>query len=254
MNAAGTLQPEAIPEDVYGALVTKTITLEPRKGNPPPRLAETPSGMINSIGLQNPGIEQFLEWELHKWMVGLPVVLSMGGLVPDFAELTRRCAPDEGVDAFELNLSCPNVGTGTLCDYPDDVKAAVYGAVLFGDGKPIIAKLSFANCAQNAQVAAEDGASAITLINTIPALTRQRRGSDSILGGLSGPAIKPIALRAVYEVSQVVDIPVIGVGGIVCGQDIHEFMEVGASAVQIGSGSFVRDARDIVREWEEMDA
>jgi dihydroorotate dehydrogenase (NAD+) catalytic subunit len=252
MNAAGTLQPEALEDVPYGALVTKTITLEPRTGNPPPRLAETPSGMLNSVGLQNPGIEKFLEEELDRWEVGLPVIVSVGGAyVWDFTSLADRCARDERVSAIELNLSCPNVGRATVCSDPENIYDAVQGATFHAFRKPVIAKLSFANCAQNAQVASEAGASAVTLINTIPALQHHSRSSESILGGLSGPAIRPIALRAVYEVSQVVDLPILGCGGITTGADIHEYMKAGASAVQIGSGSFVRDVRDIVAEYRE---
>ena len=242
MNASGTLSKENLDEvkDLYGALVTKTVTLEPRMGNPPPRVAEVPGGMINSIGLQNVGIEKFLAEEIYEWDVGLPVIVSIwGGHQRDTVKMCKLLKNDERVSAIELNLSCPNA----------DSFSAPFGTLMLCcarlEGKPLIIKLSVDNVLYNAPIVARY-ADALTLINTIPALTWIPDSSEPLLGGLSGPAIKPIALRAVYEVTMAVDVTVIGCGGISSNEDIEDFMEAGASAVQIGSGSFVREPGEIV--------
>lgn len=252
--AAGTLAKEALGEvaGVYGAVLPKTVTTEARAGNPPPRIAEAPSGMVNSIGLQNAGLDRFLK-DLGDYDLGLPLFVSIAAdTVGEFAAMCGRLAGEERVAAVELNLSCPNVEHGGLqfCAGPPAVRevVAVCRGALYG--KPMFAKLTSEGAVANAVAAEEAGADALTLINTIPALVvdpRERR--VSLRGGLSGPAIKPVALRAVYEVSRTVDVPVIGVGGVASGTDVAEFMIAGATAVQVGAGSFVREPRRILEEF-----
>jgi dihydroorotate dehydrogenase (NAD+) catalytic subunit len=254
MPAAGTLAKETLDgaKEVYGAILPKTVTPGPRAGNPPPRVAEAPSGMVNSIGLQNPGLERFLE-DLDVWNVGLPLFVSVAAdTVAEFAAMCERLAGDGRVAAVELNLSCPNVEHGGLqfCAGPgtvSEVVAACRGALPV---KPLFVKLTNEGVVVNAVAAEGAGADALTLINTIPSLVVDARERKVFLrGGLSGPAIKPVALRAVYEVSRVVEVPVIGVGGVSSGEDVAEFMLAGATAVQVGAGSFVREPRDMLDEF-----
>lgn len=260
--AAGTLSKEALSETegVYGAVLPKTVTPAPRQGNPPPRLAETPSGMVNSIGLPNPGLTRFLE-DLDNYDVGLPIFVSVAAdTVERFAEMCERLAEDERVAAVELNLSCP----GNVRDADDKRFAHHYlaGPSAVGEvvaacrkalrHKLLITKLTEAGAVNNAVAAQEAGTDALTLINTIPALVVDSQKRKVFLrGGLSGPAMKPVALRAVYDVSQVVEVPVIGVGGVASGTDVAEFMLAGASAVQVGSASFVREPREILQEFTD---
>lgn len=252
--ASGTLSKEALGEveGVYGAMLPKTTTPVARAGNPPPRVAETPAGMVNSIGLQNPGVERFLQ-DLDVFDLGIPIIVSVAGdTVAEFGGLCERLAGEDRVWAVELNLSCPNVECGGLafCAGPasvDEVVAACRAAV---PGKPIFAKLTNEGVVENARAAEAAGADGLTVINTIPALTVDARARKVLVrGGLSGPAIKPVALRAVYDVSGVVDIPVVGSGGVVSGTDVAEFMLAGAAAVQVGTASFVRDPQDILGEF-----
>ena len=254
MPAAGTLAKEALDgaKEVYGAMLPKTVTPGPRAGNPPPRVAEAPSGMVNSIGLQNPGLERFLE-DLNVWDVGLPLFVSVAAdTVAEFAAMCERLASDMRVTAVELNLSCPNVEHGGLqfCAGPGMVSEVVEACREALPGKPLFAKLTNEGVVANAVAAEGAGADALTLINTIPALVVDARERKVFLrGGLSGPAIKPVALRAVYEVSRVVEVSVIGVGGISSGEDVAEFMLAGATAVQVGAGSFVREPREMLDEF-----
>ena len=253
--AAGTLAKEAIGAvvDAYGAVLPKTVTLEARSGNPPPRLAEAPSGMVNSIGLQNPGLERFLENLDNYLEYGLPLFVSVAAdTVKEFAAACERFANHGRVAAVELNLSCPNVEHGDLhfcatSKVVTEVVAACRDALPY---KPLFVKLTNEGVTTNAAAAEEAGADALTLINTIPALVvDSHERKVSLRGGLSGPAIKPVALRAVYEVSRVVRVPVIGCGGITSGMDVAEFMLAGATAVQVGSGSFVKEPREILEEF-----
>ncbi len=254
MPAAGTLAKEALDgaQEVYGAMLPKTVTPRPRSGNPPPRIAEASSGMVNSIGLQNPGLERFLE-DLDVWDVGLPLFVSVAAdTVAEFVGMCERLAGDGRVTAVELNLSCPNVEHGGLqfCAGPgavSEVVAACRGAL---PGKPLFVKLINEGVVANAVAAEGAGADALTLINTIPALVVDTRQREVFLrGGLSGPAIKPVALRAVYEVSRAIEVPVIGCGGVTSGTDVVEFMLAGAAAVQVGSGSFAREPREMLDEF-----
>lgn len=252
--AAGTFSKEMSGEasGVYGAILPKTVTPRPRIGNPPPRVAEAPSGMVNSIGLQNPGLENFLE-SLGDYDVGLPLFVSVAAdTIGEFATVCERLGSDGRVAAVELNLSCPNVEHGGLqfCAGPVSVAEVVAACRGVLPKKPLFVKLTNEGVVSNSLAAEEAGADALTCINTIPALVVDPRKREVFLrGGLSGPAIKPVALRAVYEASQVVSIPVIGVGGAVSGTDIAEFMLAGAAAVQIGAGSFVREPRRVLEEF-----
>jgi dihydroorotate dehydrogenase (NAD+) catalytic subunit len=251
--ASGTLAKEALGEveGVYGAILPKTTTPASRAGNPPPRVAETPAGMVNSIGLQNPGIEGFLR-DLDAFDLGVPLFVSAAGdTVEEFGSLCERLGADERVAAIELNLSCPNVECGglTFCATPAAVEDVV-AACRRTTSKPLFAKLTFEGVVENALAAEAAGADALTVMNTIPALTVDvHRRSVLVRGGLSGPAIKPVALRAVYDVSRAVRVPVLGSGGVASGVDVAEFMLAGATVVQVGTASFVRDPREILDEF-----
>jgi dihydroorotate dehydrogenase (NAD+) catalytic subunit len=251
--ASGTLAKEALGEveEVYGAILPKTTTPASRAGNPPPRVAETPAGMVNSIGLQNPGIEGFLR-DLGAFDLGVPLFVSAAGdTVEEFGALCERLGADERIAAIELNLSCPNVECGglTFCATPTAVEDVV-AACRRTTSKPLFAKLTFEGVVENALAAEAAGADALTVMNTIPALSVDaHRRSVLVRGGLSGPAIKPVALRAVYEVSRAVRVPVLGSGGVASGVDVAEFMLAGATAVQVGTASFVRDPREILDEF-----
>jgi dihydroorotate dehydrogenase (NAD+) catalytic subunit len=254
--ASGTLSREALGEveGVYGAMLPKTTTPAARAGNPPPRVAETPAGMVNSIGLQNPGVEAFLQ-DLHVFDFGIPIFVSVAGdTVEEFVLLCEILAGEDRVSAVELNLSCPNVECGGLafCAGPASVQEVVAACRAAVSGKAIVAKLTNEGVVENARAAEAAGADALTVINTIPALTIDVNARKVLVrGGLSGPAIKPIALRAVCDVSGVVNVPVIGSGGVVSGTDVAEFMLAGAAAVQVGTASFVRDPREILEEFTD---
>jgi dihydroorotate dehydrogenase (NAD+) catalytic subunit len=251
--ASGTLAKEALGEveGLYGAILPKTTTPSPRAGNPPPRVAETPAGMVNSIGLQNPGVEKFLR-DLDAFDLGVPLFVSAAGdTVEEFGALCERLGADERIAAIELNLSCPNVECGglTFCATPAAVEDVV-AACRRTTSKPLFAKLTFEGVVENALAAEAAGADALTVMNTIPALTVDaHRQSVLVRGGLSGPAIKPVALRAVYDVSRAVRVPVLGSGGVASGVDVAEFMLAGATVVQVGTASFVRDPREILEEF-----
>jgi dihydroorotate dehydrogenase (NAD+) catalytic subunit len=233
-------------------MLPKTTTPVARIGNPPPRIAETPAGMVNSIGLQNPGVERYLH-DLDGFDVGIPVFVSVAGdTVAEFASLCERLSGDERISAVELNLSCPNVECGGLafCAGPASVEEVVAACRYAVPNKPILAKLTNEGVVENARAAEAAGADGLTVMNTLPALTIDARSRKLLVrGGLSGPAIKPVALRAVYDVSGVVEVPIVGSGGVASGMDVAEFMLAGATAVQIGTASFVRDPREILDEF-----
>ena len=254
--ASGTLAKEALGEagGVYGAVLPKTTTPAARAGNPPPRVAETPAGMVNSIGLQNPGVERFMEG-LDAFDLGVPIFVSVAGeTVRDFAALCERVSQDERVAAIELNLSCPNVEHGglTFCAGPAAVEEVVAACRVTVPQKPLFAKLTHEGVVGNARAAESAGADALTVMNTIPALTIDaRKRSVLVRGGLSGPAVKPVALKAVYDVARSVRVPILGGGGVTSGTDVAEFMLAGATAVQVGTASFVRDPGEILAEFSE---
>lgn len=253
MPASGTLSKEALDEvrGVYGMMLPKTVTPVRREGNPPPRIAETPSGMINSIGLQNPGVDQFLD-DLDAFTGEAPLMVSVAGdTVAEFSALCERISADDRVSSAELNLSCPNVEHGglTFCAGPGSVTEVVGSCRQEIPNKPIFVKLTNEGVLGNAVAAEEAGADGLTLINTLPALSIDARDKKVLRGGLSGPSIKPVALRAVYEVSGAVDVPVVGCGGVTTGTDVAEFMLAGATAVQVGTASFVRDPAEVLAEF-----
>jgi dihydroorotate dehydrogenase (NAD+) catalytic subunit len=233
-----------------GAVVTKSITLDPRSGLPTPRMAETPSGMLNSIGLQGPGIDAFLATDL-PWLLqhqARPVVSIAGSSLGEYAELARRVGNDPGVTAVEVNISCPNVQNRGLVFACDPFQAAKVVSVVCREtplGVPVLVKLSpdVTSIVDIASAVMEAGASGLTLINTLLGLTIDpgtlRPVLGGVTGGLSGPAIRPIAVRAVWQVHEAMpEVPITGVGGIRTGYDALEFMLAGACAVQVGTVIF----------------
>lgn len=243
----GTEREELTSASGLGGIVTKTITLEPRSGNAPPRLFETPSGLLNSIGLQNVGIDRFLAEKLPPLReLGVPIVVSIGGRsAEDFTEVARRLDGAGGVSALELNVSCPNVKEGGLefCQVPG-AAARVVERVRAVTPLPLWTKLSpnLTRIGELAHACEDAGSDALTAVNTFVGLAVDIRTGRSRLspgtGGLSGPAIRPLALAKVREVVRAVRIPVIGVGGIASAEDVLEFLVVGARAVQIGTANF----------------
>jgi dihydroorotate dehydrogenase (NAD+) catalytic subunit len=253
---------EVVDVQRLGAICCKGTTLRPRAGNPPPRVTETPGGMLNSIGLQNPGVDAVIEkygplWQ--GWKV--PVIVNIAGeSIEDYVEVARRLDGVPGVAGIELNISCPNVGKGGLQFAIDrDAARAVTAAVRRATDLPLLVKLSpnVADVRPIAKAIEEAGADAITAINTLSGLAvsadRTRAFLGNIYGGLSGPAIKPVALRIVYEVAQVVSIPIVGIGGVTSLADVLDFMACGAVAVQVGTAIFA-DPELPVRLGDELRA
>ncbi|MDH7576473.1 MAG: dihydroorotate dehydrogenase [Bacillota bacterium] len=247
--------------DKLGALVTKGLTLKPCPGNPPPRVWETPAGMLNAVGLQNPGVDVFLR-EILPFMktFGVPIIANIAGFnVKEFATLASRLSVP-GIAGIEVNISCPNVKTGgmALGTLPE-LAAEVVGAVVEATSLPVIVKLTpnVTDIVGLASAVAKAGAHALSLINTLQGMVidinTRRPALGNITGGLSGPAIRPVAVRAVWQVAQGVDLPIIGMGGICTANDALEFILAGASAVAVGSANF-RDpltAVKIVRGLEQ---
>lgn len=229
-----------------GGIVPKTITKNPRVGNNPRRTVETAGGMLNSIGLDNDGIETFVQEHLpYLTGLGTPIIVSIAGKSEEeFEELAKRLADCEGLAGIELNLSCPNVSGGV--DFGTNAKlcGAVVARVRSVTEYPILAKLTpnVTDIRPIARAAADAGADAIVLINTCLGMAvdwrRRKPMLGNVLGGLSGPAIKPIALRIVYQVAKTIDVPILAIGGIACLDDCMEFFVAGASAVQIGTANF----------------
>jgi len=229
-----------------GGILPKTITLQPRPGNPPPRTCETAAGMLNSIGLDNDGIEEFIQRQLpYLASLGPAIIVSIAAKnQEEFVQMAARLEGVPGIAALELNISCPNVSGGV--DFGIDAAACekVVSGVRAACSYPILAKLTpnVTNIADIARAAEAGGADAVSLINTCLAMAvdwRKRRPIlGKVLGGLSGPAIKPIALRMVYQVARAVRIPVMGIGGIATIDDVMEFLVSGATAVQLGTANF----------------
>lgn len=237
-----------LPLETFGAITLKSVTLEPRAGNPPPRLAEVPAGLLNSVGIQNPGIDRFLERELPRVRsLGLPVVVSIAGhTLWEYVELARRLSEAPGVDAIEINMSCPNVGKETLEFGQSPAEAAaLVRAVRAATRLPLIAKLTpnVADPVPIARAAVSEGADALALINTLIGMALDIRTmlpkTGRLTAGLSGPAVKPIAVRMVWQVAEAVDVPIIGMGGITTAEDAIEFLLAGATAVALGTVTFV---------------
>lgn len=235
-----------------GALVSKTVTVAPRHGNPPPRIVETAAGMLNSIGLENRGADAFLEHTLPRMQsLGPQVIVNIGGeTTAEFVELAERFGA-AGVSALEVNLSCPNVQEGRLLfSTRPQLTEAVMRQVREAAPAPVpvFAKLSpnVTDVVEIAKAAEAGGADGITAINTLVGMAVDWRRREPVLGrrigGLSGPAIKPVALRMVHEIATAVGIPVIGVGGVTSAEDVLEFLVAGASAVQLGTANFVDPA------------
>lgn len=231
-----------------GGIIVKGTTLNPRQGNPYPRMAETPSGMLNAVGLQNPGVDSFVN-DIYPVIKGLDtaiVVNVSGACAEDYAEVCRRLRPLDKVVAVEVNISCPNVkqggmAFGTTCSGAELITKAVREAY---DGT-VIVKLSpnVTDVTEIARAAESAGADALSLTNTFLGMAvdveRMRPVLSTVTGGLSGPCIRPIAVRMVWQVAKAVRIPVIGLGGIMDGRDALEFLMAGASAVQIGTANFI---------------
>jgi dihydroorotate dehydrogenase (NAD+) catalytic subunit len=259
MVASGTFGPEYgefFDINRLGAYIVKTITLNARVGNPPPRVCETPSGMLNSIGLENAGLGDFIKNKipgLNK--LKIPLIASIAGNdAEEFKELTRALSKVKKIAALEINLSCPNVKHGKrdfLIAQDEDATCEIIEAVRSSTALPVIAKLSpnVADIKKIAKAAERSGADAVSLINTLVGMAvdidTKRPVLGNITGGLSGPAIKPVALRMVRETYNVVSIPVIGIGGIMDYKDAVEFILCGACAVQIGTANFVNPAASI---------
>ncbi len=239
---------EIVSLERLGAFVTKGISLEPMAGHPAPRMVQTAAGMLNAIGLQNVGVEEYVTRKLppmQRYPTCQVIVNVFGSTVRDYVAVLDRLNDAEGIAAYELNVSCPNVQAGGMTFGADPysleelVERAKQGSI-----RPLIVKLSpnVTSIAQMAKVCAEAGADAVSVANTFRAMAidaeaRQPRLTN-VTGGLSGPAIKPIALRMVYETARAVEIPILGMGGITTPEDVVEFMLAGATAVEVGTASY----------------
>ncbi|MFJ5761767.1 dihydroorotate dehydrogenase [Neobacillus sp. NPDC093182] len=231
-----------------GAIMIKATTVEPRFGNPTPRVAETSSGMLNAIGLQNPGLDKVISNEL-PWLsqYDVPIIANVAGsLEEDYIEVAAEISKASNVHALELNISCPNVKTGGIAfgTIPEVAKQLTRKVKEVSE-VPVYVKLSpnVTNIVEMAKAVEDGGADGLTMINTLVGMRLDLKTGKPILanrtGGLSGPAIKPVALRMIYEVSQAVNIPIIGMGGIESAEDVIEFFYAGASAVAVGTANFV---------------
>jgi dihydroorotate dehydrogenase (NAD+) catalytic subunit len=245
-----------------GAIITKTVTVKPRPGNPPVRVAETAGGMLNSIGLENVGLERFRREKLPRLAaLGATVIASLGGETPgELERLLGALASEAGIGGFEINFSCPNVARGGAVYWANARRLERTLARLRPHTRsPLIAKLSpdVTSIADLARACEQGGADAITAVNTFVGmavdLTGPRHRLNRATGGLSGPAIKPLALARCHEAARAVGIPVLGSGGIMSGRDALEFIAVGAAAVQVGTASFIRP-RAALEVVEEMAA
>ena len=258
---------EFYPLSALGGICTKGLTIEERQGNPSPRVAETPSGMLNSVGLQNPGVDYYLE-HYDKWLSeqGTVVIANIAGhKLEDYSAMARKISQSRA-DMVELNISCPNVRSGGMAFgvEPASVRR-VTEAVKRACDKPVITKLTpnVSNIADNARAAEDGGADAISLINTLTGMAVDYRTRRPILanntGGLSGPCVKPVALKMVWDCYNAVKIPIIGLGGIQSYTDVLEFMICGATAVQVGTATLsdpyaaYNRAKDLEKYAEEND-
>ena len=268
MTAAGTFGYGTEYSQVFdiqrlGAIVCKSTTLEPREGNPQPRLKETPAGLLNSIGLQNIGVEALIEGKATIWASWqVPVIASIAGeRIEDYAQLASRLEGIAGISGIEVNIGCPNIAAGGM-EFGTDTQtaAAVTKAVRSTTSLPVIVKLSpnVTNIVKIALAVEEAGAHAICLINTLRGMaidvTTHKPFLGSISGGLSGPAIKPVALYMVYQVAGKVKIPIIGCGGVSSAEDALEFIMAGASAVQVGTAQLAhpRALLDVLEGIEQF--
>ncbi len=237
------------PLNRLGAVAVKGTTLEPREGNPTVRMAETPAGMLNAIGLQNVGVEKFLSEKMpFLRKAGVPVVVNINGCtVEEYAELAKRLEGQPGIGALEINISCPNVKEGGI-EFGSNPEAAsrVVSAVRKATTHTLITKLSpnVTSVQTIAKACVESGTDALSAINTVVGMaidTKKRKPIlKTVTGGLSGPAIKPIGLRVVYQIRQVVKVPIVGMGGIVTGEDAVEYLLAGATAVAVGTANYLK--------------
>lgn len=265
MTASGTFgygpeYADFIDLNRLGGIVVKGTTLNPRQGNPYPRMAETPSGMLNAVGLQNPGVDAFVR-DIYPTVkdIDTAIVVNVSGASPeDYAEVCRRLRPLDKVAAVEVNISCPNVkqggmAFGTTCSGAESITKAVREAY---DGT-VIVKLSpnVTDITEIARAAEAAGADAVSLTNTFLGMAvdveRMKPVLSTVTGGLSGPCIRPIAVRMVWQVAKAVSIPVVGLGGIMNGHDALEFLMAGATAVQLGTANFI-DPCVSVKTLEEI--
>lgn len=266
MTASGTFgcgreYSEIIDIKKLGAIVVKGVSLDAWSGNPPPRVVETPAGMLNSIGLQNPGVNHFIKEDL-PWLArhAPPVIVNVAGKsVAEYAAVAAKLDVVDGIAALEVNISCPNVKQGGLSFGTSPQAAAeVISAVCAVTRLPVIAKLSpnVTDITVMAQAVVKAGAKAISLINTLLGMVidiNQRRPLlGNVMGGLSGPAIRPVAVRMVWQVYEAVDVPIIGMGGITCAADALQFIMAGANAVALGTATFTNPtaALEVIADLE----
>jgi len=268
MTASGTFgygieYSELVDVQRIGAIVCKGTTLKPWQGNRQPRLVETASGLLNSIGMQNVGVEDVVKYKAPAWAGWrVPVIVNIAGeTIEEYVQVAAMLKGVAGVSGIELNISCPNLASGGI-DFGTDpeVAAKVTSAVKAVSDQPVIVKLSpnVTDIAEIAVAVSEAGANAVTIINTVRGMAinvnKKRPSLGNVIGGLSGPAIKPIALYMVYQVARVVNVPVIGCGGISNADDALEFIMAGASAVQVGTASLSKPgaALDILDGIEQF--
>ena len=236
------------PVSALGGVMVKGLTIEPRAGNPPPRLVETPAGLLNSVGLQNPGVHKFIKEELPRLRdLGTEIIANISGFsLAEYGRLAEILNKEEGLAALEVNISCPNVKKGgmTFGVHPESA-AAVTRLVRQSTSLPVWVKLSpnVTDIVAIAQAVVDAGADALTLINTLSGMaidTEKRRPVlGNVFGGLSGPAVKPVALRMIWQVYEAVPVPLVGMGGIMNYRDVLEFIMAGATAVAVGTGLFL---------------
>lgn len=253
---------EFLDLNILGGIVTKSLSLKPRKGNPPQRIVETPAGMLNAIGLANVGVEEYLKEKIpfiKKYNVPLICNIAASS-IEEYVECTKILTEEDTVKAFEINVSCPNVKEGGL-QFGNDVKAVgkITEKVKAVTNKPVIIKLSpnVSYISEFAKVVKKEGGDAVSAINTLVGtafnIFTKKPKIKNINGGLSGPAIKPVALAKVLEIKRSVNIPIIGIGGIMNWKDVIEFMIAGANAVQLGTLNFINPVAsiNILKEIEE---
>ncbi len=245
---------EFIDLNRLGGFIVKGTTLEPRQGNPAPRLVETPSGMINAVGLQNPGVEDFAQY-IYPTLTGYEskvIVNISGAQISDYVRVAEILAPLEKVSAIEVNISCPNVkGGGMSFGTSPEMAAEVTSAIRKVWPRHMMVKLTptVTSIVQIAKAVEAAGADSVSLINTLLAMAidveRRKACLSTVTGGLSGPAIRPIAVRMVWQVAQAVKIPVVGLGGIMDASDALQFIMAGATAVQVGTANFIDPAASV---------
>ncbi len=253
MTASGTSGYGEEIAEIYdlsalGALTVKGLSLEPQRGNPPPRICETPAGMLNAIGLQNIGVHAFIEEKLPALReLDVAVIANVyGHCAEDYAEVVRLLTAAGGIDGIELNISCPNVKKGGMVFGTDPMATReVVRLVRRATSLPLLVKLSpnVTDITEFARIAEGEGADALSLINTLLGMaidiSTRRPKLANVMGGLSGPAIQPVALRMVYQVARVVKVPLVGMGGIMNAADAVAFLLAGASAIAVGTANFV---------------